>query len=123
MCVTGRTSTPVCATADAAEMQTSPRLPTTANAVMLVACLICSPRERDCLRRRDREVHVARQCLVRDFVGDLDLQAIVAFGERRERDRLSALQLMSRREIELRRQRLRVEILRVGLVEELLGLT
>ena len=59
--------------------------------------------------------------LVRDLVGDLDLEPVVAFGERRQRHGLAALQLMARREVELRRQRLRVEGLRIRLVEELLG--
>src|SRR5262245_26974204 len=72
------------------------------------------------LRRTDGERHVANERFVRDLVGDLDLQPILTFRERGERNRLSTLQLMAGREIELRRQRLRVEILRVRLVEELL---
>src|SRR6266850_4078171 len=73
------------------------------------------------LRRTDREGHLANQRLVRDLIRDLDLQPILPFRERRERHGLPALQLMTGREIELRRQRLRVEILRIRLVEELLA--
>ena len=74
------------------------------------------------LRRADREIDVPGQRLVRDLVGDLDLEPVVTFGERGQRHRLAALQLMARREVELRRQRLRVQALRVRLVEELLRL-
>src|SRR5438093_839963 len=112
MWVMGRSSNAVCARPDVAGKQRNPRLPTTVHAVILVPCLICSPRERARLRLRDGEVQVARQRLVRDLVGDLDLQPVIALGERRERNGLSALQLMSRGKIELWRQRLRVQVLR-----------
>src|SRR5262245_42133984 len=46
------------------------------------------------LRRADRKVHVPRQGLVRDLVGDLDLEAVRPLGERRQRHGLPALQLM-----------------------------
>src|SRR4051812_39953181 len=124
MCVTGRNSTPDCAATGNTERQRSPRPPTTADAVILVAFLICTPRERArCLRRRDREANFAGQRLVRDLVGDLDLEPVVPFGERRQGDCLPALELVAGRQVELRRQRLRVQILRVRLVEELLRLT
>ena len=103
------------------------RPPTTADAINLdVIALLRQARtaeRRGCslYPADDGEVHVARQRLVRELVGDLDLEAIVAFRERRQRHGLAALELMAGGEIELRRQRLRVQALRVGLVEELLA--
>ena len=49
------------------------------------------------LRRRDREVDVPGHRLVRELVGDLDFEPIIAFRERRQRHGLSGLQLMPRR--------------------------
>src|SRR5579872_6340411 len=73
-----------------------------------------------CGLRRNREVDVPGQRLLRDVVRHLDFETVLSFGKRRERDGLSGLQLMARGHVENRRQRLRVEILRIRLVEELL---
>src|SRR5690349_5198879 len=117
MWVTGRASKAPCANTNPG-VQSSTRPPTTA-AVILDVCLMCTPRAaRSALRRVDREIDFPRQRLVRDLVGDLDLEPVLALGERREGHRLPALQLMALGEIELRRQRLRVEVLGVRLVEE-----
>src|SRR3954466_983081 len=118
MCVTGRNSTPDCAATGNTERQRSTRPPTTADAVTLVAFLICTPRERArCLRRRDREAHFAGQRLVRDLVGDpplwvqrfvrvfvgcFDREPVVPFGERRQGDCLPTLELVAGRQVELR---------------------
>src|SRR5689334_13661801 len=48
-----------------------------------------------CLRTRDREVHVASERLIGDLVRHLDFEPVIAFRERRQRDRLSALQLVA----------------------------
>src|SRR5581483_3464433 len=102
---------------------TSP--PTTADAIdcdvtrMLGPCVSASGRASP-LGRADGEVDVPCQRFVRDLVGNLDLQAILPFGEARQRHRLPALQLVAGGQVELRRQRLRVQVLRIGLVEELL---
>src|SRR5262245_15278719 len=100
MCVTGRTSGPCADATDATtERQRSIRPPTTGGAVLLDACLMLhSARERDALRRVDREVDLPRQRLVRDLVGHLDFEPVVAFGERRQRHRLTALELMAGRD-------------------------
>src|SRR6185295_20265050 len=119
-CVTGRISVGLCATRSDGR-QRSTRPPTTADAVILDALLMLTPRERR-LRRADGEVQLPRQRLVRELVGDLDLEPVVACRERRQRHGLAALQLVAGGEIELRRQRLRVQVLRVRLVEELLRL-
>src|SRR6266540_3521876 len=74
------------------------------------------------LRRADRENDLPGQRLVRELVRHLDFEPVIALGERRQWHRLTALQLMAGREVELRRQRLRIEALRVRLVEELLRL-
>src|SRR2546423_766640 len=74
------------------------------------------------LRRADGETDFPRQRLVRDLVGHLDLESVIALRERGERYCLPALQLMTGGQVELRRQRLRVQILRIRFVEELLRL-
>ena len=56
-----------------------------------------------------------------DLVGHLDLEPVVALGEAGQRHRQAARQLVPGREVELRRQRLRVQLLRIRLVEELLA--
>src|SRR5439155_1912045 len=102
MCVTGRISGACAsATGTTAERQRSIRPPTTGCAVLLDACLMCTPCERDALRRVDREIDLPRQRLVRDLVGHLDLEPVIAFGKRSQRHGLAALQLVARRQIEL----------------------
>src|SRR6185436_16792024 len=66
------------------------------------------------------EVDVARYRLRPEFVRNLDFKPIIARRERRQRHRLSGLQLVAERHVERRRQRLAVQFLRRGLVEELL---
>src|SRR5688572_31455726 len=86
MCVIGRGGATLCALAAGAR-QRSTRTPTAADehAMLLMVCsgrplaLGLQPRA---LRRADRKVHVPRQCLVRDLVGDLDFEPVRAFGER-----------------------------------------
>ena len=71
------------------------------------------------LGSRNGEVDVPGYRLVGDFVGNLNLEPVFTLGERRQRHALSGLELMARRHIELRRERLRVQRLGRGLVEEL----
>src|SRR5438093_3207758 len=111
---------PVCACAGSA-IPRSIRPPTIADAVLdgampVTPRALCTPS-----RSGDCDVHVACQRLVRETVGDLDLEAIVTLGKRRQLDRLAALQLVAGGKIERGRQRLRVEVLRIGLVAEFLG--
>src|SRR5256885_1937011 len=101
--------------------QSSARPTMTADAVVLAVILMSTPSTefRRCpdvraLRSADREVDFADQRLARDLVGALDLEAIRPLGERRQRHGLPRLQLVPRREVELRRQRLRVQALRVS---------
>src|SRR5262245_24829531 len=100
----------------------STRPPSAADAAILVMLRMMSPGSALLLRGADREVDLPGQRLVRELVGHLDLEPVVTFGERGKGHRLPALQLMTRREVELRRQRLGVQALRVRLVEELLRL-
>src|SRR5476649_2348079 len=120
MWVTGRSCPRPCAL-ETEGTQISTRPPTSDDAVILDILLMPAPVWLR-LRRADGEVDFPRQRLVRDLVGDLDLEPVVAFRKRRERHGLPALQLMPGREVEVRRQRLRVQVLRVRLVEELLRL-
>src|SRR5207247_4478807 len=106
------------------EVHRSTRPPTTADAANLDLPLM-PPRfpgpGSPGLRRRHGEVNVPGQSLVRDFVGDFDLQPVIALGKRRQRHGLSGLQLIARGHVESRRQRLRVQVGRIRLVEELLA--
>src|SRR6476469_9233347 len=120
-CVTGRNCPAVCAT-DATGKHSSARPPTTADAVILELLIMNAP-ALAALRGDNSESDFPRQRFVRDLVGDLDLQPVVAFRERRQRHGLPALQLVALREVEIRRQRLPVQVLRIRLVEELLRLT
>src|SRR6185295_6694094 len=129
-CATGRTCDGLCARARD-DKQRSTRPPTTTDAVILDPLLMSTPDGLTpglsrghgdyVLRRTDGEADFPRQRLVRDLVRHLDLEPIVALGERGQRHGLAALQLVAGREIELRRQRLSVQVLRIGFVEELLG--
>src|SRR5437763_1929180 len=121
-CVTACTCAATCAAADEGT-QRSTRPPTAADAVILAVRRMMSPGSPRLLRRGDRKIDFPGQRLVRELVRDLYLQPIVPFRERRERNRLSALELMTGVQIELRRQRLRVETLWIRLVEELLRLS
>src|SRR5262245_10997794 len=107
-CVTGRTATSCAAAAGMKQRSTRP--PTAADelTVLLIGSLFVRTRP---LGRVDRKVHVPRESPVGDLVGHLDLQPVLPLREGRERDRLAALQLMARRHVELRRQRLRIEAL------------
>src|SRR4051812_47987247 len=84
-----------------------PRMPT-ATAINLDACLMVPPAagvaRRGALPCDDGEVDVPGQRLVRELVGDLDLEPVVAVRKRCERHGLTGLQLMSLRHVELRRQ-------------------
>src|SRR5437660_12714498 len=78
----------------AADAHRRTRPPTTADAANLECLLICRAlcgrAESVRLRRGDGEVHVLCQRLVRQLVGNLDLQAIVPLREARQRHGLAA---------------------------------
>src|SRR4029077_6546352 len=95
------------------ERHRTPSPPTNADAIDLDLVLIglpYSPATRSALRsgRADGELDVFGQRRVRDLVGDLDFQTVLAFREARQRNRLTALQLMAGGQVELRWQRLRI---------------
>ena len=73
------------------------------------------------LGSRNGEVDVPGDRLVGDLVGHLDLEPVITFRERPQRHALAGLKLMARRDIELRRKRLRIQRLRRRLVEEFLA--
>src|SRR5471030_1278524 len=114
MWVTGRSCPRPCAL-ETEGTQISTRPPTSDNAVILDILLMPAPVWLR-LRRADGEVDFPSQRLVRDLVGDLDLETVVTFRKRRQRHGLATLQLVARREVEVRRQRVRIQVLRVGLV-------
>src|SRR5439155_4596558 len=118
-----------CAPAAVRPPAKSTRTPTAARASNLVVrvivvspgllCGACCGIRPVPLLRIHRKSHVPGQALVRNLVGNLHLEPVLALGERRQRHSLSALKLVPGGEIEFRRQGLRIQVLRVGLVEEL----
>ena len=95
---------------------TWPARPTTAAATTTLSCVVMrctrgraprsSARSSDRSSRDDREGQVALERLVRRLVCQLDVEPVLSLGEARERHRKAARQLVSRRQVELRRQRL-----------------
>src|SRR5436190_14508442 len=99
---------------DCASAHTCPARPTTAAVRPTLSCLVirCTSlrgpaRTRSPRALRDhREGDVPLERLARRLVGQLDVEPVVPLREARKRHRQAARELMARREIELRRQRL-----------------